>query len=280
MECKAYAKINILLDVVGKREDGYHLLKMIMQNIDLYDEVSVDKIKKGIEISCNKEYVPIDERNIAYKAAKLFMNKYNINSGVKIVINKNIPVAAGLAGGSTDAAAVLKIMNKLFEVNVSKEELMKIGLELGADVPYCIEGGTALCEGIGEELTRLKSFKNHILVLVKPPFGVSTREVYKAFDLNKAKIHPDADNIIKKIEEDDLTYVAANMKNLLENVTLKKYRNLIAIKEQMIELGAIGSLMSGSGPSIFAFFDDMFKAQKCYDKMKKNYSDVFITRTI
>lgn len=280
MECKAYAKINILLDVVGKREDGYHLLKMIMQNIDLYDEVSVDKIKKGIEISCNKEYVPIDERNIAYKAAKLFMNKYNINSGVKIVINKNIPVAAGLAGGSTDAAAVLKIMNKLFEVNVSKEELMKIGLELGADVPYCIEGGTALCEGIGEELTRLKSFKNHILVLVKPPFGVSTREVYKAFDLNKAKIHPDADNIIKKIEEDDLTYVAANMKNLLENVTLKKYRNLIAIKEQMIELGAIGSLMSGSGPSIFAFFDDMFKAQKCYDKMKKKYSDVFITRTI
>lgn len=280
MECKAYAKINILLDVVGKREDGYHLLKMIMQNIDLYDEVSIEKIKKGIEISCNKEYVPIDERNIAHKAAKLFMAKYNINSGVKIVIKKNIPVAAGLAGGSTDAAAVLKMMNKLFKVNASEKELMKIGLELGADVPYCIAGGTALCEGIGEKLTQLRPFKNHILVLVKPPFGVSTKEVYKAFDLNKAKIHPDAESIIKKLEQDDLRYVAANMKNLLENVTLKKNRSLISIKEEMIELGAIGSLMSGSGPTIFAFFDDMFKAQQCYDKMKKSYNDVFITRTI
>lgn len=280
MECKAYAKINILLDIVGKREDGYHLLKMVMQNIDLYDEVSVNKIKKGIEINCNKEYVPTNDRNIAYKAAKLFIDRYNIDSGVKIVIEKNIPVAAGLAGGSTDAAAVLKIMNKLFNINASKEELMNIGLKLGADVPYCIAGGTALCEGIGEKVTQLKSFKNHILVLVKPPFGVSTKEVYKEFDLKKAKIHPDCENIISKLEEDDLIYVADNMRNLLENVTLKKYRNLIGIKEQMMELGAIGSLMSGSGPSIFAFFDDMFKAQKCYDKMKKNYNDVFITRTI
>lgn len=280
MEQKAYAKINIALDVVGKREDGYHLLKMIMQTIDLYDRIKIKKIDCGIKLSCNKEYVPTDERNLAYKAAKLFMDTYNINSGVEIDIEKNIPVAAGLAGGSTDCAAVLRMMNEIFNINASNEELMELGVKLGADVPYCITGGTALCEGIGEKITPLKPFKNHILVLVKPPFGVSTKEVYKAFDLEKAKIHPAANNIIEKMKQDDLTFVSNNMKNLLENVTLRKYKNLIAIKEEMVSSGALGALMSGSGPSVFAFFDDMLKAQKCYDKMKERYTDVFITRTI
>ncbi|MDY4078498.1 MAG: 4-(cytidine 5'-diphospho)-2-C-methyl-D-erythritol kinase [Clostridium sp.] len=280
MEQKAYAKINIVLDVVGKREDGYHLLKMIMQTIDLYDIIKIKKINHGIKINCNKEYVPTDERNLAYKAAKLFMDTYNINSGVEINIEKNIPVAAGLAGGSTDCAAVLKMMNKIFNINVSDDELMQLGVKLGADVPYCIIGGTALCEGIGEKITKLKPFKNHILVLVKPPFGVSTKEVYKAFDLEKARIHPNTNNIIEKMKQDDLIFVSNNMKNLLENVTLKKYKSLIGIKEDMISLGSVGTLMSGSGPSVFGFFDDMTKAQKCYDKMKERYTDVFITRTI
>lgn len=281
MKIKAYAKINISLDIVGKREsDGYHLLRMIMQNIDLYDEISIDKQAQGINLSCNKSYVPTDCRNLAYKAAMLFKERYDIKEGVNINIVKNIPVSAGLAGGSTDGAAVLKLMNKLFEVNASDEELMEIGLQLGADIPYCIKGGTALCEGIGEKITQLKPFKDKIIVLVKPGFGVSTKEVYKAFDLNKAKIHPRTENLIEAMANDDIEYVANNMKNLLENVTLRKHNILIRIKEEMLRCGAIGSMMSGSGPSVFAFFDDMLKAQKCYEKMKVNHREVFLTRTI
>ena len=281
MNIKAYAKINISLDIVGKREsDGYHLLKMIMQNIDLYDEISIEKQKEGITISCNKNYVPTDSRNLAYKAASLFKETYNIEDGVHIDIVKNIPVSAGLAGGSTDAAAVLKLMNKIFEVNVSDEELMNIGLKLGADIPYCINGGTALCEGIGEKITTLPPFKDKILVLVKPSFGVSTKEVYKSFNLDRVKVHPKTESLIEAMEQDNLYYVANNMKNLLENVTLRKHNILIKIKEDMNRYGAVGSMMSGSGPSVFAFFDDMLKAQRCYEKMKEDYREVFLTRTI
>ena len=280
MNIKAYAKINISLDVIGKREDGYHLLKMIMQNIDLYDIVQVEKIPNGISLECNKSYVPTDERNLAYKAAKLFKETYNIKSGIYINIEKNIPVSAGLAGGSTDAAAVLKIMNKMFNINVSQQELMDLGLKLGADVPYCICGGTALCEGIGEKVKKLKPFKNKILVIVKPPFGVSTKDVYKAFDLSKVIFHPKTDELIHNIEKNNFDFIAKNMKNLLENVTLGRYKIISIIKEEINSCGALGSMMSGSGPTVFGFFDDMLKAQKCYEKMKEKYVDVFITRTI
>ncbi|NFI04760.1 4-(cytidine 5'-diphospho)-2-C-methyl-D-erythritol kinase [Clostridium botulinum] len=280
MNIKAYAKINISLDVIGKREDGYHLLKMIMQNIDLYDIVQVEKIPNGIKLKCNKPYVPTDERNLAYKAAKLFKETYNIKSGIYINIEKNIPVSAGLAGGSTDAAAVLKIMNKMFNINVSQSELMNLGLKLGADVPYCICGGTALCEGIGEKVTKLKPFRDKILVVVKPPFGVSTKEVYKAFDLSKVIFHPKTNELISNIEKNNINFIVNNMKNLLENVTLGRYKIISTIKEEINTCGALGSMMSGSGPTVFGFFDDMLKAQKCYEKMKEKYVDVFITRTI
>ena len=280
MKIKAYGKVNISLDVVGKREDGYHLLSMIMQNIDLYDEIEVEKQQCGITLECNKSYVPVDNRNLAYKAAEIFKERYDIVDGVKINIEKNIPVSAGLAGGSTDAAAVLKVMNKLFNVNATEEELMELGLKLGADIPYCIHGGTALCEGIGEIITPIKSFRDKIIVLVKPAFGVSTKEVYKNFNLEKVKQHPRTAEIINAIENDDLNFVASNMKNLLENVTLRKHKILIKIKEEMNACGAINSMMSGSGPTVFAFFDDMLKAQRCFEKMKRKYSDVFITRTI
>lgn len=279
MKIKAYAKINISLDIVGKREDGYHLLEMIMQSIDLYDEISIEKQKEDITITCDKQYVPVDERNLAYKAAKLFKEEYNITSGVSININKNIPVCAGLAGGSTDAASVLKIMNKLFDINASEEKLMELGLKLGADVPYCISGGTAICKGIGEQVTKLKPFKDKILVLVKPPFGVSTKVVYQEFNLDKVRNHPNTDLLIKAIENDNLEEVCNNMKNLLENVTLRKHKILINIKEEMKRYGSIGTMMSGSGPTVFAFFDDMLSAQRCFEKMKLKYNDVFITRT-
>ena len=280
MRMKAYAKVNISLDIVGKREDGYHLLEMIMQSIDLYDEIVIEKQKKEITIKCNKPYVPTDERNLAYKAAQLFIEKYDIDSGVNINIKKNIPVCAGLAGGSTDAATVLKIMNSLFNINASDEELMILGLKLGADVPYCIKGGTALCKGIGEEVTALKGFKDKVIVLVKPPFGVSTNSVYQEFNIEKARNHPNTGLIINANNNDNLKMVCDNMKNLLENVTLRKHKILINIKEEMRHNGAMGTMMSGSGPTVFAFFDDMLKAQRCFEKMKEKYSDVFITRTI
>lgn len=280
MEIKAYAKINIALDIVGKRDDGYHLLRMIMQTIDLYDIIKIEKTSSEIKIKCNKHYVPTDERNLAYKAAKLFKETYSIKEGVYINLVKNIPVSAGLAGGSTDAAGVLKLMNKMFNINASYEELKKLGLKLGADVPYCINGGTALCEGIGEKIIPLKPFKDKIVLLIKPPFGVSTRDVYKAFDLSKVIFHPKIEDLIREMENDNIYFVANNMKNLLENVTLKKHRVISNIKEEVKLNGSIGTMMSGSGPTVFAFFDDMLKAQICYDNMKKNYKDVFITRTI
>jgi 4-diphosphocytidyl-2-C-methyl-D-erythritol kinase len=280
MLVKAYAKINLSLDVVAKREDGYHLLKMIMQTIDLYDLINIKKACKGISVGCNKQYVPTDEKNLAYKAADLFMKTYDICEGVDIYIKKYIPVAAGLAGGSTDAASVLKVMRNIYKPDINDEEIMKLALKIGADVPYCIIGGTALCEGIGEEITKLNDFKNHILVIVKPPFGVSTKEIYKSLDINRIKRHPDTNLLISAVEEDNLNTLAKNMKNVLENVTLNKHIILKTIKKEMIDMGAQGALMSGSGPTVFAFFDDMLKAQICYDAMKKRYRETFITRTI
>ena len=283
MKMKAYAKINIALDAIGKREDNYHLLRMIMQTVDLYDVIDIEKSNgSNISISCNKHYVPTDERNLAYKAAVLFRDEFNIKDGVKINIKKNIPVAAGMAGGSTNAAAVLVIMNKLFNVNASLEVLKEIGLKIGADVPYCIEGGTALCEGIGEIITPLKPFENKILVVLKPNFGVSTKEVYTNLDINKIRKHVNIEGLIQAMENDDLDYVSKNMKNVLENVTLKKHTILKNIKEDMRKSGALGAMMSGSGPTVFAFFDDMLTAQRAFEflKGKYKYSDVYITRTI
>jgi 4-diphosphocytidyl-2-C-methyl-D-erythritol kinase len=280
MLLRAYAKINLSLDVVGKREDGYHLLEMIMQTVDLYDIINVKRLPKDIIVTCNKPYVPSDERNLAYKAAELFINTYNIDGGVKIDLIKHIPISAGLAGGSTDAATILKAMRDIYRPNMQDKELMELGVKIGADIPYCIVGGTAFCEGIGEKVTKLKNFKNHILVMVKPPFGVSSREVYQNFDLNKIRKHPSTELLIKFVEDDDLLRLSRNMKNVLENVTLRKHYILKNIKNEAMDMGAVGSLMSGSGPTIFAFFEDMLEAQMYYDKMKKKYKEVFITRTI
>ena len=280
MQVKAYAKINISLDVIGRRVDGYHILEMIMQNIDLYDLITVDKVTSGINIICNKSYVPIDERNIAFKAAKLFIDYYGIKFGVNINIRKNIPVSAGLAGGSTDAAAVLRCMRSIFIPSLSDSDLKEIGVTIGADVPFCVVGGTALCQGIGEIVTPLKPFKDYILVLVKPSFGVSTKDVYSSLDLTKVYKHPNTERLIAAMDEGDLTIVAENMKNVLENVTLKKHQRLRYIKKEILKMDALGVLMSGSGPTIFGFFEDMLKAQSCYDRMKTKYNEVYITRTI
>ncbi|SHH51410.1 4-(cytidine 5'-diphospho)-2-C-methyl-D-erythritol kinase [Clostridium grantii] len=280
MKVKAYAKINLTLDITGKRKDGYHLLRMIMQNVDVYDEIEIEKIQSGIIIEADKNYIPTDERNLAYKAAEIFMNEFNISEGVKIKITKNIPVAAGMAGGSTDAAAVLKAMKDLFEINVSESKLMEVGLKLGADIPFCIKGGTALCEGIGEIITPLKPFKGHMLVIVKPNFGLSTKDVYKDIDVQKIFKHPKTEEVIQAIEGNNVAFVSENLMNVLENVSLKKHKILREIKNNMLNQGALGALMTGSGPTIFGIFEDESKAEKTYEYFKSRYDQVYLSKTI
>lgn len=280
MKVKAYGKINIALDVIGKRDDGYHLLKMIMQTVNIYDELELKKSAKGIKITSNKSFVPTDNRNLVYKAIELFCNTYSVEKAISVHIEKNIPVEAGMAGGSTDAAAALRAMRDLYKPEISDKELMELGVNIGADVPYCIKGGTALCEGIGEVITELKPFKDKLLVVVKPNFGVSTIATYKGFKLSEVKQHPKVDELIEAMNRDDLKYVADNMMNLLELVTLKEHEEISRIKEFMCAEGALGSMMSGSGPTVFGFFDSEEKANKCAEMLKDKYKEVFVTSTI
>ncbi len=280
MKIKAYGKINIALDIVGKREDGYHILRMIMQTVDIYDELEFKKNEPGIHITSNKDFVPTDRRNLVYKAIEMFCDTYGVEKAVSIHIEKNIPVEAGMAGGSTDAAAALRAMRDMYMPHISDNELMTLGVRIGADVPYCIKGGTALCEGIGEIITQLKPFKDKTLVVVKPNFGVSTVATYKGFKLSEVNEHPKVDELILAMENDDLNYVAENMMNLLELVTLKEHKEIDEIKEFICGEGALGSMMSGSGPTVFGFFEDEDKARACAEKLMVDYSEVFVTRTI
>ncbi len=277
---EAHAKINLSLDVLNKREDGYHNLKMIMQTIQLHDTISIQKISSGVEIDCVASYVPNNNTNIAYKAAEAMLNKYNLGAGVRIKIDKKIPVAAGLAGGSTDAAAVIKGINSLFNLGIKQNEMMDIGLTIGADVPYCIMGGTALAEGIGEELTSLSLLSNIPILIVKPQIGVSTAWVYKNLNLDKVINRPNTEALISAIQNKDISYIAQNMRNVLESVTVIKHPIIEKIKNNLLEEGAIGSMMSGSGPSVFAIFNDKDKAIGAYKKMKKSKNECILTYTI
>jgi len=280
MKVKAYGKVNIVLDIIGKREDGYHLLRMIMQTVNIYDELTFNKGAEGIHITSNKEFVPTDSKNLVYKAIELFCDTYGIKREMEVHIEKNIPVEAGMAGGSTDAAAALRAMRDIYKPNVGNEELRLLGVKLGADVPYCIEGGTALCEGIGEVITPLKDFKDKLMVVVKPNFGVSTVDTYKGFKLNEVKVHPYVEGVIEAMARDDVKYVANNMMNLLELVTIKDHKEIEEIKGFMCKEGALGAMMSGSGPTVFGFFNDINKANQCADRLLEQYKEVFVTRTI
>lgn len=253
---KAYGKINIGLDVTGRREDGYHLVKMILQTVDLYDEISVRKQEKGITVQTNKPFLPTDERNLAFRAAKILMDEYGIEEGVRIDIGKNIPVAAGMAGGSTDAAAVLKLMNDIFELNIDKEKMDQIAVKLGADVPFCLRKGTYLAEGIGEELTRLPDMPHCYLAIINPNFGISTKWSYEQLDKMTDIKHPDIDGIIRALGAHDLERVSLGMRNVLEKAALEKYPQIQEIKDKLKSAGALGTLMSGSGPTVFGVFTD------------------------
>jgi len=269
IDCKAYAKINLGLDVVRKREDGYHEVKMVMQNVGLYDELSFRKTNAGICLSTNLNYLPNNESNLVYKAIKLIKDEYNISVGISARLKKNIPVAAGMAGGSTDCAATLKAMNKLFNLNISEEKLMEYGKRLGADIPYCIMGGIALSEGIGEILTPLPKAPQCHVVVVKPNISVSTKYVYENLQLDKIQKHPNIDKVVEAIKNDDLYSMADNIENILETVTINKHKIISTIKEELTKDGAIKALMSGSGPTVFALFDNEDKAKKALDNINK-----------
>jgi len=273
----AHAKINLSLDVLNKREDGYHNLRMIMQTIQLHDTISIHEIPSGVEIKCAAPYVPSNSSNIAYKAAEAMINNYKLDAGVRIEIDKKIPVAAGLAGGSTDAAAVLKGINTLFKLNIEQKELMQIGKAIGADVPYCIMGGTVLAEGIGEKLTPLTSLDNIPILLIKPRIGVSTAWVYKSLDLDKVNNRPNTSMLIDALEKKDIKYIAENMSNVLESVTIGKYPLIEKIKKSLLHKGAIGSMMSGSGPTVFGIFENQEKAMNAFNQFKTSKNDVFLT---
>lgn len=266
---KARAKINLGLDVIRKREDGYHEVKMIMQSLNMYDRIFMRKINEPeIRITTNRSYLPTNQDNLMYKAAKLMMDEYNISSGVDIELEKFIPVAAGMAGGSSDAAAVLVGMSRLFDLNVKRDELMRLGVRIGADVPFCILRGTVLAEGIGEKLTRLKPMPSCPIVIAKPGINVSTKFVYENLKLDEVTEHPDIDRMIEAIEQRNVNEVCALLGNVLETVTIKEYPIIDQLKKKMLEMGAINSLMSGSGPTVFGIFKNRKEAYVCADALR------------
>ncbi len=282
MKINAYAKINLGLDVLRRRDDGYHEVRMIMQTIDLHDELVIDRIDEpGIRITTDRGDLSCGEDNLIHKAAKLMMDEYDLTGGIDVKLKKSIPVAAGLAGGSTDAAATLIAVNDLYGLGLSQSELEKLGVRIGADVPYCIMGGTALSEGIGEILTPVSPCPECMILLAKPGIGVSTAYVYNNLKLDTVE-HPDIDALMDGLRSGEIRKVAANMGNVLESVTAVKYPVIEQIKDEMSAHGAIRALMSGSGPTVFGLFDDRDKIEKAYESLKKTeyVSELFITRII
>ena len=270
IELKALAKINLGLDVLGRRENGYHDVRMVMQSIYLYDEVRIEKAEpEEISVISNLSFLPTGEGNIAYKAAKLLKDEFQIKEGIKITLNKHIPVAAGLAGGSSNAAAVLFGMNRMFWLGLSQKELMERGVKLGADVPYCIMRGTVLAEGIGEELSVLPPMPKCTVLIAKPPVSVSTKVVYEALDSGNIVKHPDIDGIIEGLQNRDLRQVAASMGNVLEDVTIPMHPVIEDIKNEMKVCGALNAMMSGSGPTVFGLFESRAAAREAQRRIRE-----------
>lgn len=276
---QAYAKINLGLDVLRKREDGYHEVKMIMQSISLADTLTLRSCSGGkilLRAAQNAETpeVPMDESNLVYKAIRMLKEEFQIEEGIEAVLFKRIPVAAGMAGGSTDAAAALKGMNQLFSLGLSEEELRNRGVRLGADIPYCIMGGTALSEGIGERLTPLPELPACHILIAKPPISVSTAFVYGNLRFPELSEHPDIDSMVKAIREGNLQGVIDRMGNVLETVTIPAYPEIAVIKNTMLEYGAAQSLMSGSGPTVFGIFTNRADAERAEQAIREaGYSE-------
>ena len=270
IKLKALGKINLGLDVLGRRPNGYHDVRMVMQTVYLYDQILLEKTdKEGISLKTNLFYLPVNENNLAYRAAKMLIDEFTIKEGVHISLEKHIPVAEGMAGGSSNAAAVLYGMNRLFQLGLTDQELMERGVKLGADVPYCIMRGTVLAEGIGEELTPLPAMPKCHVLLAKPPISVSTQKVYEKLDAQEVTEHPDIDGILLGLQTGDLKKITSSMGNVLENVTITEYPQIERIKDVMKEEGALNAMMSGSGPTVFGIYDDKMLARRAAARIRE-----------
>lgn len=279
IKLEAYAKVNLGLDVVRRLENGYHEVRMVMQTVGIHDTLRLEKTKESIALFTDSSEAPGDENNLAYKAARIMKERYGIAEGVVIHLQKRIPVAAGMAGGSTDAAAVLKGMNTLFSLGLSEQELCDVGVRLGADVPYCIIGGTALAEGIGDKLTVLPDVPDCCVLAAKPPVSVSTKYVYENVRLSEIERHPDIDGMVGAVREHSLAGIISRMENVLEYVTEKEYPVITKIKKFMEENGADKALMSGSGPTVFGIYGSREKAEKAAEKLSRTEPEaqIFVT---
>lgn len=279
---KAYAKINLGLDVVRRLENGYHQVRMIMQTVGLYDVLIFRAVKSGIRITADSGELSTGEDNLIYKAARLLMETYGVEAGVEIHLEKHIPIAAGMAGGSTDAAATLLGLNDLFGLQLSPKQLRQMGVYIGADVPYCIMGGTALAEGIGELLTPLPPVPQGTLLIAKPDIQVSTKYVYEHLDARETWQHPDIDGMRSAIESADLAGIMERLGNVLETVTIEAYPVIAQIKREMLSCGAMGSLMSGSGPTVFGIYGSEEQAQAARDCLEKKglAKELFVTEFV
>ena len=271
MRLRALAKINLGLDVIGKREDGYHEVRMIMQTIQMYDMLDIEKSESpGISLKTNLPYIPVDEGNLVYRAAKLLMDEFDIREGLSMNLRKSIPVAAGMAGGSSDAAAALVGVNRIFQLGLSESQLMERAVKIGADVPYCIMRGTALAEGIGEKLTRIAQIPPCWILIGKPGVSVSTKMAYGNLNLAEITKRPDIDGMIEDIRKGDLRAMAGKMENVFEPGIIREYPVIQAIKDQMEENGALKAMMSGSGPTVFGIFDEEEKLKRATEVLRKS----------
>lgn len=280
LSLSANAKINLGLDVLRRREDGYHEVKMVMQTVGICDRLDFTRLSEDcIRVSTNKEELPCDGHNLIYRAAKLMKETYGISEGVSVVLQKNIPIAAGMAGGSTDAAATIHGMDQLFGLELSLAEKQRLGVKIGADVPYCLMGGTALSEGIGELLTALPAVPKAYLVIAKPDINVSTKFVYENLHANSLTEHPDIDGMVESICRGDLKGITDRMENVLETVTVKHHPVIEEMKAFLKEQGAMNALMSGSGPTVFGVFEKEETAKAAYEAMvRRGFTDqVFLT---
>jgi 4-diphosphocytidyl-2C-methyl-D-erythritol kinase len=278
---KAPAKINLLLDVLRKREDGFHEVEMIMTMVDLADRLELEELPRDtIIISSQAGYIPLDEKNLAFQAARLIKERYDVRKGVYIHLDKKIPVAAGLAGGSSDAAAALRGLNRLWQLNIAEDELCRLGAELGSDVPFCVTGGTAIARGRGEKLERISNPPQCWVVLAKPPINVSTADVYGKLRANELKNHPSTADMVSAIERGSFSDICNGLGNVLENVTLDLYPEVLQLKESMQKLGADGVLMSGSGPTVFGLVSKEAKLPRIYNGLRGFCKEVYVVRML
>ncbi len=282
VEIDSYSKINLTLNILGKRRDGYHNIETIMQSVNLADRVFIREEKEGVKIKCTHPRVPIDAQSLAYRTAEKILNRYRITKGVKIEIDKKIPLASGMAGGSANSASILVGINKLFTLNLSNEDLRGMGEELGMDVPFCIQNGTALAYHRGEKVTPLSPVNPPLwIIIINPGFEIPTKWAYDNLDLSLIKREKNNTKaMLEALKEGEVRGIAKNLFNSFEELIIKKYPEIGKIKDRLIEEGALGALMSGSGPTVFGIAQNKEQALKIYKKLKSEYKSIWVVQTI